>query len=241
MAAIFSKYIPRWLVLLTMLAPAPARAECFKQTDNLFEQGRGYFHRGQYLLAAQQFSIASLLSCAAEDQENARLRWAQSLFELGEVEEGNLLLDKITAKSTYSNQARIIRAWYQPTLISTLPESDRNRFQSLNEQTLSLPNPKNPWVAGSLSAIIPGLGQVYNGNFQSAAFSFVLNAIFLSATVELSEKNLDSTALAAGAVFSVVYVGNIVGSAQSAKSINRNSQEQTRATLRRNILPELSF
>jgi hypothetical protein len=239
MTAIFFRYFLR--IVLFSVFTVPAMAECFRDLDPVFEQGRDYFGRGQYLLSTQQLSMYSLLSCDSEKQDRGRLRWAQALFELGETQEGNLILDKISAKSPSSSKAKIIRAWYQPSLVPTLSESEQKRFVEWNEQIHSLPEPKNPWVAGSLSAVVPGLGQVYNGNYQSGLFSLALNALFFGATHELARKHMDSTAWAAGVVFSVVYVGNIVGSAQSANAINANSQEPAKLDLKNKIFPELSF
>lgn len=229
------------LSIVVFLFGSMGSAECFRSIDHIFNQGRDYFQRGQYLLSTQQFSLYSQLSCDTEQQENGRLRWAQSLFELGETQEGNLVLDKINAKSPYFLTGKIIQSWYQPSLVSSLAEKEKIRFQDWNQQTHSLPNEKNPWLSGTMSAVVPGLGQAYNGNYQSAFFSFVLNALFLSATLELHNKNMDATALAAGAVFSVVYVGNIVGTVQSSNAINLNAQQDQRSELKFKIFPELSF
>jgi len=209
--------------------------------ESIFNQGRDYFQRGQYLLSTQQFSLFSQLSCDVEKQDKGYLRWAQSLFELSETEEGNLVLEKIRPNSIHWRTGRVIRAWYQPTLVSSLSESDKGRFDSWAEQVGSLPREKNPWISGGLSAVVPGLGQVYNGNYQSALFSFVLNALFLSATVELHNKNMDATAVASGVVFSVVYLGNIVGSVQSSRAINSRAQEPAKSELKGKLFPELTF
>lgn len=218
-----------------------ASAECLRGADPLFAQGQEYFEHGQYLLATQQFSQFSLLSCETDHQEKGRVRWAQSLYELGETEEGNRVLEKLGPQSRYRPQAQILKAWYQPSLVSTLPAADQQRFQNWRKQAESLPASKTPWVAGTLSAVIPGLGQVYNGNYQSAAFSFILNALFLSSTIELHNKNLDATAIASGVIFSVVYVGNIVSSVQSAHAINQASQEPAKAEFKDQMFPELDF
>lgn len=227
--------------LLLIFIPVVTLADCFKDTDNLFGQGKDFYFRQQYLLASQQFSLVSLMSCNKDQQNKGRLRWAQSLFELGETEEGNLILDKISSASEYWATSKVVKAWYQPTLIPSLSHVDSKRFQDFEDQTQSLSKVKKPWVAGTLSAIIPGAGQVYNGNYQAAAFSFVLNALFLSTAIELHKKNLDSTALAAGTIFSVVYVGNIASATQSSKAINDNYQAPQKEKIKLIMFPELTF
>jgi hypothetical protein len=217
------------------------RAECFKDLSPLFQQAKNYFSRGQYLLATQQFSTFSLLSCSQQDQDNGRLRWAQSLFELGENQEANLTLSLIHTHSPAETKSRVLRAWYQPMLVSTLPDSEKKRFDNFRDEIKALPELKKPWLAGTLSAVLPGAGQIYNGNLESGLFSFVLNALFLGATLELHNKNMNSTALASGVVFSVLYVGNIVGSVQASHSLNTISQEPARKELQLRDYPELTF
>lgn len=226
---------------MIIIAPLFAWGECFNDLGKIFEQGKEYFLREQYLLASQQFSLFSLLSCQVQHQDQGRLRWAQALLELGETEEGFLLLNQIDKASPYFEKSRIIQAWYQPTLIPSLPPSAQKRFQDWETQVNSLPLKKKPWLAGTLSAVLPGAGQVYNGNYQSGLFSFVLNALFLSATIELTQHNLKATAAASGTIFSVVYVGNIASAIQSSKKINTLSHDPSRSTLKFNLFPELTF
>ena len=233
----FFKYFLTFLSLFFF--SISASAECFQNIDQIFNQGQDYFQRGQYLLSTQQFSLYSQLSCETEKQDKGRLRWAQSLFELNETEEGNFIIDKINSKSSYFSKAKIIRAWYQPSLVSSLSANEKKRFETWNQQIRSLPNQKIPWLAGTMSAVIPGLGQVYNGNYQSALFSFVLNALFLSATLELNSKNMNASAVASGVIFSIVYAGNITGTVQSSKAVNEKAHEDEKSELKSKMFPEL--
>lgn len=238
-AVIFFRCLISFLMTVPLLCPAKASAECFHNLDGIFDQGRDYFLHGQYLLSTQQFSFYSQLSCSPKDQDRGRLRWAQSLYELGEIEEGNFILAKMKPTSEEFSKSRIIRAWYQPSLIFSLPDNEKIRFENWEKQQDFLPTAKSAALSGTMSAVLPGLGQVYNGNYQSALFSFVLNTLFLSATLELHSKNMDATALASGIVFSVVYIGNIVGTIQSSRSINRQTQEPILLDLKSRLFPEL--
>jgi hypothetical protein len=216
---------------------------CLKTTQPLSDQGRIYFSNEQYLLATQQFSMAALLTCSEAEGLAARLRWAQSLFELDETAEGNRVLENLSGPSSMLSQAKILQAWYQPSLRETLPPELKPRFVKYNEAiaNVNVPKVKEPWVAGTLSALLPGAGQAYVGNYQSAAFALALNVLFFSATKELYDRNLDSTGLAAGAIFSVVYIGNIVSAVQSSHSLNQKARDPFEKEVAQRLFPELSF
>ena len=225
---------------ICLLGSLGAHAACLKDLKNVFEQGREYFSRGQFLLATQQFSTAALLACPGVGADNARLRWGQSLFELSESDEGHRVLEKLGG-STLQPTAKVIQAWYQPTLVSRLPVVDKNRFERWTSRDLNSSDVKSPWISGGLSAVLPGAGQVYNANYQSALFSFILNAVFLGATIDFHNKSMDAAAAASGMVFSVVYGGNIVGSVQSSNDLNAAAREPSDRALKLQLFPELSF
>ena len=90
-----------------------------------------------------------------------------------------------------------------------------------------------------MSAVFPGAGQIYNGSYQSALFSFVLNSIFLSATLEFHDQKMAAAALASGALFSVFYVGGITSSVETSRAINKEHNRMKVDALRDEIFPEL--
>jgi hypothetical protein len=100
---------------------------------------------------------------------------------------------------------------------------------------------KKPWVAATLSGIIPGAGQVYNGNYQSAAISFIFNALLLFSTIEFHQHDLDWPAATSGFLFSMTYVGNIISSGRDAKSYNNLVNTQRNEYLKKELMPELSL
>lgn len=228
-------------MLVIALWPMLASAECLKDLRPLLDQARDYFRREQFFLATQPLILTSRLACDGPTRDEARLRLAQSLFSLGETGEGLLALEQIPDSSPSKTKARVVAAWYQRNLVPTLPAADQKRFDDLDEKIKALPKVKTPWVAGTLSALVPGAGQVYNGNYQSAAFSFVLNALFLASTVEFSREGLEAPALASGMVFSVTYLGNIIGSVQASRALNENAARAESQNHKTQIFPELSF
>lgn len=100
---------------------------------------------------------------------------------------------------------------------------------------------KKPWVAATLSGIIPGAGQVYNGNYQSAAISFIFNTLLLFTAIEFHQHDLDWPAATTGFLFSMTYVGNIISSGRDAKSYNNLVNTQRNDFLKKELLPELSL
>ena len=82
---------------------------------------------------------------------------------------------------------------------------------------------RSPWVAGALSAVVPGLGKVYAGNFGEGIASFLLTGSLIAITAEnwIKESPTNWKTIAAGLLSAVFYVGNIYGSVASVK-INMN-------------------
>jgi len=78
---------------------------------------------------------------------------------------------------------------------------------------------KSMFMAGFLSAIIPGLGKVYIGKYGEAASLFFITGSLGVITAENYIKNgiKDYRTLIAAGLLSTVYIGNIWGSAVSVK------------------------
>jgi hypothetical protein len=100
---------------------------------------------------------------------------------------------------------------------------------------------KNLFAAGTASAILPGAGQVYAGDYQAAALSFVINALFIATTVELAKKNMPASAAASGGIFSITYVGNILSAVKGARAYNASHSKESESNLKMILFPELEF
>jgi len=88
------------------------------------------------------------------------------------------------------------------------------------------PKRKSPLFAGILSAIVPGLGRVYTGEYGDAAASLLLTGIF----GYLAYSNFKDGYMQRGFVFSLITAffqgGNIYGSVVSASLYNQNQIEK---------------
>jgi TM2 domain-containing membrane protein YozV len=99
---------------------------------------------------------------------------------------------------------------------------------------------RRPAVAGVLSALLPGAGQLYAGSVQAAAVTFVLNALFIGATVELARDHDYWTATAAGTVASFFYIGGVINAADLARRRDLIAAQPDADAIEELLLPELS-
>lgn len=99
---------------------------------------------------------------------------------------------------------------------------------------------KSPALAGVLSAVLPGSGQLYSGSLSAAAVTFVLNGLFIGATVELARDKQYVTAAAAGTAASFFYIGGIINAADLARRRNQIAQQPYADALEELLVPEVS-
>ena len=78
---------------------------------------------------------------------------------------------------------------------------------------------RSPWVAGTLSAIVPGLGKVYAGNLGEGVAAFLVTGSLMAVTAEnwVKEGPTNWKTIAAGLLSTVFYIGNIYGSVATVK------------------------
>ncbi len=86
--------------------------------------------------------------------------------------------------------------------------------------------PKSPALAGTLSALVPGAGQLYVGRTRDAAAAFLLNAAFVWAAVASFEKGNDVAGGILVAFEAGWYSGNIFNAVGSAHKYNRRLRQQ---------------
>jgi hypothetical protein len=228
--------------ILIALLPLSGFADC-KASDGFFKEGRRYFEREQYLLSSTQFKIASQFACSPNEKSEALFGYALSMNKLGERGEVLTSLEDIEATSSTvvkprANLLKYLELGAQNT--SQLSSDQLKRVKLWEERSFTLEHSKSPALAGVMSAVIPGAGQAYVGAWQSAAYSFLINALFLSAAIELQNKGLYATSLSAGVVFSVTYIGGIISSVQSAKTYNKNQTAPLESKMYQDLFPELN-
>ena len=93
------------------------------------------------------------------------------------------------------------------------------------EQGSGLPQ-KSEVLAGILSAVVPGAGYAYAGDYGTAVMSFVVNGAFIAGAWTAFAQGLYAVGILAGGVGTPFYIGNIYGSALAAKKSNRAARQE---------------
>jgi len=105
--------------------------------------------------------------------------------------------------------------------------------QALNDYQ-QLPR-KSPQLAGTLSALLPGAGQLYCERPRQAAIAFTLNAAFIYGAVE-AWNNDDYAVAGLVSLFELGwYGGNIYNAVNNAHRYNHQQQEPIKARLRQGV------
>ena len=103
----------------------------------------------------------------------------------------------------------------------------RSDAEGLAEDVKAYPDipRKSPYLAGGLSAVLPGAGQLYVERPADAAISFLLNGLFIWATIEAFHN--DDTVAGCILLFfeSGWYLGNVYNAMNSAHKYNRRSEQ----------------
>lgn len=103
----------------------------------------------------------------------------------------------------------------------------RQNAEGLAQDAAAYPDipAKSPVLAGGLSAVLPGAGQLYVGRPTDAAISFALNSVFLWATIEAF--NNDNNVTGAILLFfeSGWYLGNVYNAVNNAHKYNRRAEQ----------------
>ncbi len=83
---------------------------------------------------------------------------------------------------------------------------------------------KSPMLAGLMSSVLPGAGQVYSGRKKDAVFAFLLNGLFAWGAIESFNRDI----YVAGAILSFFefgwYTGNIYNAVSNTHKYNRKLQ-----------------
>ncbi len=80
--------------------------------------------------------------------------------------------------------------------------------------------PRKPWLAGTLSAIIPGSGQVYAGRWRDGVVSFVINSLFISGCISAMNSGHDELAVLLGLMEVGWYSANIYNAMNNTHKMN---------------------
>lgn len=91
---------------------------------------------------------------------------------------------------------------------------------------------RSPFVAGVLSAILPGAGYAYTGQYKEGAAAFLINGLLGLGIYELFKNGNTGSGVLTSLVAAPFYFGNIIGSANSAAIENNKLTQQNLGMLR---------
>lgn len=227
-----------------------------------YAQARTHYLANEYLLSFLQFSVAWSLARSPLEREKSFLGQIAASTRLGNWTLAQKLY--LSARGDLSSESRGVTR----TLLAThdldaypdLAPEERRRVviwqtrYEIHPAEIAKPSgtgelvreiqssrTKSPTIAGLLSAVLPGSGQVYSGAYQSAALAFLLNGIFGWSTVELIQARLTGPAVASGMVWSVVYAGNILNASKSASQFNDSASRMDEKRLEGILFPILDL
>jgi len=200
------------------------------------------FYRGEsYGEALQTFREVTRLYPNTAYGKQAWLWQGESLTRQGQYTAAEELYAEITARfpaDTIGQQARYQRAWtllyrrqwrdaaaqfQQVAPASTLYQSAQFLAQAALEGE-HLPT-KSPVLAGILSGLLPGSGQLYNGRLGDALLAFFLNGLFIVGIVEAVHNHAPTVAGILGFFEAGWYTGNVYGAINGAHKYNRYTTE----------------
>lgn len=86
---------------------------------------------------------------------------------------------------------------------------------------MPVPEPKNPRVAGIMSAVLPGSGQIYAGRWRDGVVSFLVNGLFIGAIVTAINTDHEETAAVLGFFELGFYSANIYNAVNDVHKENK--------------------
>lgn len=100
---------------------------------------------------------------------------------------------------------------------------------------------KSPALAGTLSAVLPGAGQLYTGRIRQAVLAFGLNAAFIYGAIEAFEN--DNHAVGGILLFFETgwYTGNIYNAVNNAHKYNQRQQAKHKGEMRQRFGLQLGW
>jgi TolA-binding protein len=173
--------------------------------------GESYYLQGIFE-EAEYYLKQVIERCPHLDLKNTalyRLGWAR--MQAGKWSEASDIFSKVEENSTFFDSS-----------------------QTLAEQSLKgeeLPH-KKPAYAGTLAAVVPGLGHAYVSRYRDAAVAFVLNGLFIWATVESFDQDHEVLGGILLALELGWYTGNIYSAVNCAHKYNRKTQDDFRNRLK---------
>lgn len=206
-----------------------------------FRIGLAYYRGERYKAALQTFREVTQRYPGTSYARQAWLWQGESLLRQTQYQEAAALYAEIIQDfpdDSVSHLARYQRGWaflYQrqwrqaSAQFQGLPRSSTlyGASQQLAEEVLdaeTIPQ-RSPLLAGLLSGVLPGSGQLYTGRAGDALLAFFLNGLFIAGIVEAIHQDEKAVAGVLSFFEAGWYVGNVYGAVNGAHKRNRHALE----------------
>ncbi len=170
-----------------------------------FMIGEVYYQKGDFPRAADVFTMYVETYPADKQADEARIKSGWAELRQGKWKEASEEFRKVPAGSPLQEQAAGLAE--EAKLYPDIPK-------------------KSPALAGGLSAVLPGAGQLYIDRPGDALVSFLLNGAFIWAAVESFHNDNNVTGGILLFFEAGWYTGNIYNAVNGAHKFNRRSEQQ---------------
>lgn len=167
-------------------------------------QGESLLRQQQYNAAEQTYREAQQQGLADEVSQQAHYHQSWALLYRRQWQEASQVLQRIPPDSALHGTAQRLAA------------------EALQGRDIV---PKSPVVAGVLSTVLPGSGQLYNGRLGDAVLAFFLNGLFIAGITQAITHEEYAIAGVLGFFEVGWYAGNIYGAVNGAHKENRYAIE----------------
>jgi len=212
-----------------------------RQAMALFRIGQAYYRGEQYQEALQAFRGVTQTYPDSPYGQQARLWQGESLIQQTQYSAAEQLYTAYIERHSSTSAipyARYQKGWtflYRrqwqaattelqqiPTSSPLYPVARQLALEAKEERQ----RPKKlPFVAGALSTVLPGAGQLYNGRLGDAVLTFLLNGLFIAGTIEAMQHDQLAIAGVLGFFEAGWYSGNVYSAVNGAHKHNRHADE----------------
>jgi len=207
--------------------------------------GRSYLLGEDYVQAMQVFRAMYYDPPVSLKREIIACDYARALYEMQDYTQAAALLEtaeELESRTRFQHRIRYARTWCalrrrNPEIAQSLwvdvtsPEYDVSSLRHALDQ-LDTIDYRNPRIAGFLSALFPGAGQVYAGRWRDGVVSFLVNGLFIGAMVTAVDRGHDETAVVLGFFELGFYTANIYNAVNDTHKENRYRWDRSLARIR---------
>ncbi len=209
--------------------------------------GLCYLEKKEYERARQIFSKIMERDSTGRLGAKAFLLMGESYYRQGVFKEAEKYFRRLASQGTYPDlkeaaQYRIgwvllmLNQWNEASQVfkdispgsSYYPSAEELSNKSL--MGLGLPE-KNPNYAGVLAGVLPGLGHAYVGRYKDGLVAFILNGVFIWATIEAFHEDQEVLGGILGFLELGWYTGNIYSAVNCSHKYNRKVRNDFRKGL----------